>query len=153
MYTLYIANKNYSSWSLRPWVLLRALEIPFDEVMHPFADTGNRAAFGQFSPTAKVPCLVDGDQTVWDSLAIAEYLAENHPQVWPQDKAARTWARCVSAEMHAGFSALRNECSMTCGQRIALKGQSLALREDMARIDEIWCQGPQLFGGPFLAGK
>jgi len=152
MYDLYIANKNYSSWSLRPWILLRALEIPFNEVMHPFADTGNREAFRRFSPTARVPCLVDGAQTVWDSLAITEYLAEDHPQVWPGEKAARTWARCASAEMHSGFTALRNECSMTCGQRIELYNASGALAQDLARIDELWCEGLTRFGGPFLAG-
>lgn len=152
MYQLHIANKNYSSWSLRPWVLLRALQIPFKEVMHPFSDTGNRDEFRRFSPTAKVPCLVDGEHTVWDSLAITEYLAETHQQVWPRKKAARTWARCASAEMHSGFSALRNECSMSCGQRIKLHNTSGALEQDLARVDELWCQGLGIFGGPFLAG-
>ncbi|MCB1695074.1 MAG: glutathione S-transferase family protein [Pseudomonadales bacterium] len=153
MYSLHIANKNYSSWSLRPWVLMRALDIPFDEVMHPFADTGNREAFRQFSPTARVPCLVDAAQTVWDSLAIAEYLAETHPQVWPRDRAARAWARCASAEMHSGFNHLRNECSMSCGQRIALYNASPGLGQDLARIDELWSEGRDRFGGPFLAGR
>jgi len=153
MYTLHIANKNYSSWSLRPWVLLRALGIPFDEVVHPFADTGNRDEFLRFSPTAKVPCLVDGQQTVWDSLAITEYLAETHPQVWPRDTPARAWARCASAEMHSGFGALRNECSMSCGQRVQLHRSSENLKQDLARIDELWCEGLRLFGGPFLAGS
>lgn len=153
MYTLHIANKNYSSWSLRPWVLLRALEIPFNEVIHPFADSGNQAVFRRFSPTAKVPCLVDGQQTVWDSLAITEYVAEAHPQAWPRESAARAWARCASAEMHSGFSALRNECSMSCGQRVQLHRSSQALKQDLARIDELWREGLRLFGGPFLAGS
>lgn len=152
MYRLHIANKNYSSWSLRPWVLLRALDIPFSEVIHPFSDQGNRDNFRKFSPTAKVPCLVDGEQIVWDSLAITEYLAETHPLVWPRETAGRTWARCASAEMHSGFSALRDECSMTCGQRIKLDNVSNALAQDMARIDELWCEGLGLFGGSFLAG-
>ena len=153
MYSLHIANKNYSSWSLRPWVLMRALGIPFNEVLHPFADAGNREEFRRFSPTAKVPCLVDGQQTVWDSLAITEYLAETHPQVWPRETAARAWARCASAEMHSGFGALRSECSMSCGQRIQLHRSSEALRQDLARIDELWCEGLRRFGGPFLAGS
>ena len=152
MYSLHIANKNYSSWSLRPWVLMRALGIPFNEVLHPFADAGNREEFRRFSPTAKVPCLVDGQQTVWDSLAITEYLAETHPQVWPRETAARAWARCASAEMHSGFGALRSECSMSCGQRIQLHRSSEALRQDLARIDELWCEGLRRFGGPFSGG-
>jgi glutathione S-transferase len=152
MNSLHIANKNYSSWSLRPWVLMRALKIPFKEVIHPFSDSGNWDEFRRFSPTATVPCLVDGEQIVWDSLAITEYLAEAYPNVWPQQKAARSWARCASAEMHSGYSALRNECSMSCGQRISLHKASPALEKDLARIDELWCEGLQKFGGPFLAG-
>ncbi len=152
MYSLHIANKNYSSWSLRPWVLMRALEIPFNEVLHPFSDSGNWDEFHQFSPTAQVPCLIDGQQIVWDSLAITEYLAEAYPNVWPRSKTARAWARCASAEMHSGFSALRNECSMTCGQRVSLHNTSPALEKDLARINELWCDGLRQFGGPFLAG-
>jgi len=151
MYQLHIANKNYSSWSLRPWVLMRALGIPFAEVLHPFSDEGNRDAFRRFSPTAKVPCLIDGEQVVWDSLAIAEYLAERHPQVWPLDGPARSWARCASAEMHSGFEALRSDCSMSCGQRVSLHRQGPALERDLARVDELWCEGLARFGGPFLA--
>jgi len=153
MYTLHIANKNYSSWSLRPWVLMRALDIPFEEVMHPFSDSGNQQEFGKFSPTAKVPCLIDGTLTVWDSLAISEYLAEANPRVWPRDTAARAWARCAAAEMHSGFSALRNDCSMSCGQRVQLSTVSEDLADDLARIDELWCEGQEIFGGPFLAGE
>ncbi len=152
MYRLHIANKNYSSWSLRPWVLMRALNIGFSEVIHPFSDSGNWDEFHQFSPTANVPCLVDGEQIVWDSLAITEYLAEAHPKVWPRENAARCWARCASAEMHSGLNALRDECSMSCGQRISLHNVSPALNKDLARIDELWCEGLQEFGGPFLAG-
>jgi glutathione S-transferase len=153
MYKLHIANKNYSSWSLRPWVLMRELGIPFQEILHPFAETGNWVEFRHFSPSGKVPCLVAGDTVVWDSLAIAEYLAEDHPQVWPENKAARAWARSASAEMHSGFQALRNNCSMSCGVRIKISTLSPALQKDIARIDELWCEGLQLFGGPFLAGK
>ena len=153
MYTLHIANKNYSSWSLRPWVLMRSLDIPFQEVIHPFAATGNRENFRTFSPSGKVPCLIDGNNTIWDSLAIAEYLAEEHPHVWPQDKAARAWARCATAEMHSGFQALRNAFSMSCGVRVELTNTPEALQHDINRIDELWCEGLQKFGGPFLAGK
>ena len=152
MYTLHIANKNYSSWSLRPWLLMRALDIPFAEVIHPFSDDGNHEAFRAFSPSAKVPCLVDEARVVWDSLAITEYLAEAHPGVWPEDKSQRSWARCASAEMHSGFNALRDECSMTCGQRIQLHAVSPGLEQDLTRLDELWCEGLALFGGPFLAG-
>lgn len=153
MYTLHIANKNYSSWSLRPWVLMRALQIPFEEIVHPFSDDGNRDAFRKFSPTAKVPCLIDGDLVVWDSMAIAEYLAETHSGVWPGERDARCWARCASAEMHSGFTALRNECSMTCGQRVALNRVSPELAQDLQRIDELWREGLDRFGGPYLAGS
>ncbi|MEO6801406.1 MAG: glutathione S-transferase family protein [Rhodanobacter sp.] len=156
MYQLYIANKNYSSWSLRPWLLLSELGIAFDERLVTFAQ-GNGAswqAFRAFSPNGKVPCLHDGDSVVWDSLAIAEYLAERHPDVWPSDSGARTWARCASAEMHSGFTALRNHCGMNCGLRIRLPVDlPTALRTDMARIDELWSEGLARFGGPFLAGS
>ncbi len=152
MYTLHIANKNYSSWSLRPWVLMRALQIPFEEIVHPFSDSGNRAAFLEFSPTARVPCLIHGEQVVWDSLAIVEYLAEAHPGIWPQDRAARCWARCATAEMHSGFAALRNECSMSCGQRVSLHRVSPELERDLERINGLWCEGLGQFGGPYLAG-
>lgn len=153
MYTLHIANKNYSSWSLRPWVLMRTLGIPFQEVIHSFAETGNWESFRHFSPTGKVPCLIDNNLAIWDSLAIAEYLAEQHPRVWPQDKTARAWARCAAAEMHSGFQSLRNTCSMSCGVRVKLFNESESLRKDIRRIDELWCEGLQNFGGPFLAGN
>lgn len=145
---LYIANKNYSSWSLRPWVLLRELGIPFDEKLMPFHGGG----FTGFSPSGKVPCLVDDAITVWDSLAIAEYIAEMHPQVWPADKAARAFARCAAAEMHSGFMALRTQCGMNCGVRVKLRRVDDALKNDLARLNALWNDGLQRFGGPFLAG-
>jgi len=121
MFVLYIANKNYSSWSLRPWVLLKALEIPFNEHLMPFeGGVGeSHTTFKRFSPSGLVPCLIDSehDVAVWDSLAIIEYVAEKHPSVWPEERAARAWARSASAEMHSGFGALRDECSMNCGRR------------------------------------
>ncbi|WP_339647472.1 glutathione S-transferase N-terminal domain-containing protein, partial [uncultured Pelagibacterium sp.] len=97
MYALYIANKNYSSWSLRPWVLLKTLGIDFDERFVPFLQGSSYEEFRKFSPTGLVPCLVDGDLTVWDSLAITEYVAEDYSQVWPADRAARAWARSAAA--------------------------------------------------------
>lgn len=154
MYTLYIANKNYSSWSLRPWVLLRELGIPFEEELMPFVPgtSSSWSAFRSFSPTGKVPCLRDGEITVWDSLAIAEYLAERHPGVWPVDPAARAWARSAAAEMHSGFPALRSMCTMNCGIRVRIDAPDEALRKDVARLGELWNEGLTRFGGPFLAG-
>ena len=152
MFTLIIGNKNYSSWSLRPWLLLKALDIPFAERLEPFIAHGSHDAFRAFSPTGRVPLLLDGEIKVWDSLAIAEYVAESHPQIWPADKAARAFARAISAEMHAGFATLRNVCGMNCGLRIRLHAVTPALQADLDRIDEIWCEGLSRFGGPFLAG-
>ncbi len=153
MYILHIGNKNYSSWSLRPWVLMRALAIPFQERMHRFGDAADWASYRQLSPNGRVPCLQDGATLVWDSLAIAEYLAEHHAGVWPTDANARSFARCVAAEMHSGFGALRDICSMSCGIRMRLKGISPALAKDVARIDAIWSEGVNRYGGPFLAGQ
>ncbi len=152
MYRLHIANKNYSSWSLRPWVLLKALDIPFEENLHLFPAEHVWDTFRRFAPNGKVPCLHDGDTLVWDSLAIVEYLAERHPGVWPTDARARTWARCAAAEMHSGFAALRSQCSMSCGVRVALHELSPLLQRDLARINELWSEGLEKFGGPFLAG-
>jgi glutathione S-transferase len=152
MFDLYIGNKNYSSWSLRPWVLLRELDIPFREIVVPFGGAGNPDAFRAFSPSGKVPCLVDGDITVWDSLAITEYVAERHAGVWPAEAAARAWARCAAAEMHSGFQALRNTCGMNCGLRIRLHTIEVGLDRDLRRLEQLWADGLGRFGGPFLAG-
>jgi glutathione S-transferase len=152
MYTLYIANKNYSSWSLRPWVLMQALAIPFEEKLVPFQES-NWQEFRTFSPTGKVPCLHDGEITVWDSLAIAEYLAESHPGVWAEDRLARAWSRSAAAEMHSSFSALRQQCSMNCGIRVQLHEISTSLQQDIDRLNELWGEGLDRFGGPFLAGE
>jgi glutathione S-transferase len=152
MYDLYIANKNYSSWSLRPWVLMRELAIPYRERLVAYGGTANPDAFRSFSPTGKVPCLVDGAITVWDSLAITEYLAERHAGVWPADPAARAFARSAAAEMHSGFNGLRDTCTMNCGIRVALHTVDDALRKDLARLEALWGEGMRRFGGPFLAG-
>jgi len=151
-YRLYIANKNYSSWSLRPWLVLRQLGIAFEERLMVFGEGSNREAFRAFSPSGTVPCLIDGDCTVWESLAIVEYLAERHAGVWPVDAEARAWARCAAAEMHAGFAELRNRCPMNCGIRVRVAAFTPALDADLARINELWNQGLGRFGGPFLAG-
>lgn len=148
MYTLYIANKNYSSWSLRPWLLMTELGLPFEEELVPFG----QVAFTSFAPNGKVPCLHDQGAIVWDSLAITEYLAERHPGVWPADATARAWARCASAEMHSGFFALRETCTMNCGLRIHLPEWPAAVKADWQRAEAIWQEGLQRFGGPFLTG-
>jgi len=153
MYVLHIANKNYSSWSLRPWVLLKELDIPFHEVLHPFGVKDDWDDYKKINPVALVPCLVDENLSVWDSLAIIEFLAEKHTDVWPIDSIARAWSRCVSAEMHSGFSELRTMCSMSCGVRIQLNIMTPNLRKDISRIEEIWQEGLSRFGGPFLAGS
>ena len=152
MVTLYVANKNYSSWSLRPWVLLRQLGIAFDEQVRPFTD-GPALAFGDVSPSGRFPCLVDGDTVVWDSLSIAEYVAESHPQVWPADRQARAFARSAAAEMHSSFQSLRNICGMNVGIRVELKDVPAGLATDIARLDTLWTEGLTRFGGPFLAGS
>lgn len=153
MYVLFIANKNYSSWSLRPWVLMRELRIDFKEELHPFQPGSSWSAFRTFSPSGKVPCLVDNDRVVWDSLAIIEYLAEHHEGVWPADAGARAWARSAAAEMHSGFGALRDRCSMSCAQRVRLSDYPAALARDVERMQELWAEGLTRFGGPFLTGK
>jgi glutathione S-transferase len=153
MYTLYIGNKNYSSWSLRAWVLLKAAGAAFNEqkVLLSRADSPERIR--AVSPNGRVPCLHDGDRIVWDTLAIAEYVAERHPGLWPTDDTARAWARCVVAEMHSGFADLRNQFSMDLRkrERVQPTPQTAA---DIARIDAIWNEGRQRFGrkGDFLCG-
>ena len=126
--------------------------IPFEEKLFVFSERGNWDEFRKFSPTGLVPCLEDGETLVWESLAIVEYLAENHPEVLPADTVARAWGRSASAEMHAGFSALRNQCSMTCGQRIRLPEVDASLQRDLDRLDELWGEGLKRFAAPFLAG-
>lgn len=153
MFTLHIANKNYSSWSLRPWVLMKALDIPFLEEVHPLQEGTSWSTYRDFSPSGTVPALHTEGQVVWDSMAIAEFLAERYPAVWPADPAARAWARCAAAEMHSSMSALRNQCGMSVGIRVKLRDYSAALEKDVKRVDELWSQGLERFGGPFLAGQ
>lgn len=153
MLKLYIANKNLSSWSLRPWILLKMLGISFEEKFEAFAKDGSSfAKFSKFSPTGMVPCLVDGDIVIWDSLAICEYIAELDLKAWPSDKIARAWARSATAEMHSGFQALRKQCPMNCRPQPAIIEIDAALAKDIERINQLWETGFYKFSGPFLAG-
>ncbi len=156
MPTLVIANKCYSSWSLRPWLLMRQLGLAFDEIVIPLdlADTKEKVL--RHSPAGKVPILIDGDATVWESIAIMEYVGEAYgAPVWPEDRTARAMARSVAAEMHAGFPALRSACPMNLGKRFAQKDRGEAVARDVARFSEIVRQARERFGagGPFLFGK
>jgi glutathione S-transferase len=151
-YTLITANRNYSSWSLRPWLLMTVLGITFEDRLEPFTKPNNYDEFRAFSPTGQVPVLIDGERTIWDSLGIMLYLADRHEGIWPADQAAKAWAQCAVTEMHGGFSALRNDCTMNVGVRVKPKPMSAGLKRDVARITELWAQGMDSFGGPFLAG-
>lgn len=151
-YTLITANRNYSSWSLRPWVLMKALGIHFADRVEPFLLPDNREAFRTFSPSGLVPVLLDGERRVWDSLGIVLYLAERHPGVWPADEAARAFAQSAAAEMHGGFSALRSRCTMNVGVRVMLPEIGSELARDIARVRELFEEGLDRFGGPWLAG-
>jgi len=152
-YTLITANRNYSSWSLRPWVLMKALGIAFTDRLEPFTKPVNYQEFRAFSPTGQVPALVDGGQAVWDSLGIVLYLAERHPGVWPEEAGARTFAQCAVCEMHGGFAALRNDCTMNVGVRVQPRPMRAALVHDVARLRELFEEGLDRFGGPWLAGQ
>lgn len=155
--TLVIGNKNYSSWSMRPWIAMKACGIAFEEVMIPlYTGAADKQRLLGFSPSGKVPALVDGDVTVWDSLAIIEYLAEKFPDVglWPRDRASRAHARAVSAEMHSGFMPLRNECGMNLHRPVGAIALSDDARANVARVQEIWADCFRRYGkqGPFLFG-
>ena len=164
MLQLYIGNKNYSSWSMRPWVLLKQAQIPFEEVKLRFDsfDPGStfKAAAHAVNPVGKVPALVDGDLAVWDTLAIAEYLAEQFPDkhLWPADKADRARARSVCAEMHSGFGALRSHCPMNIEARLPQVGQLVwrdqaSVRADVQRLESMWRSLLEVHGGKhFLFG-
>lgn len=154
--TLVIGNKNYSSWSLRPWLLLKQAGIPFSELRIPLYTTESKAHILEYSPTGKVPVLIDGDVRVWESLAICEYLAEISPQsrLWPADRAARATARSISTEMHAGFGDLRKHMSMNCRKFLPGKGRTPEVERDISRIVAIWetCRNQFAGEGPFLFG-
>jgi glutathione S-transferase len=154
---LVIGNKNYSSWSMRPWLALRANDIAFDEVFIPlYTGDADKRRILDFTPSGKVPALIDGDITIWDSLAIIEYVAERFPQsrIWPEDRARRAHARSISAEMHSGFAALRNECGMNLHRLVRAVALSADARADVARVEQIWIDCRERYGkfGPFLFG-
>lgn len=157
--TLYIANKNYSSWSLRPWLLLKQAGIDFEEVFIPLGEPGpdRGVRIRPHSPSGKVPALRHGSLVVWESLAIAEYVAELHPaaQLWPEDRAARAVARAVSAEMASGFSNMRAALSMNIRRKLTNYKVSDGAAVDVARVQEIWrtCRESYGQGGPFLFGR
>src|SRR5438309_9661723 len=158
MLKLVIGNKNYSSWSMRPWLALRANEIPFQEVFIPLYtdDKADKERILSFSRAGKVPALIDGDVTVWDSLAIIEYVAERFPEasLWPEDRARRAHARSISAEMHSGFLPLRNECGMNLHCPVGAIALSADAKANIARIEQIWLECRERYGklGPFLFG-
>ncbi|MET0430586.1 MAG: glutathione S-transferase family protein [Microvirga sp.] len=155
MPTLVIANKMYSSWSLRPWLLLKQFGIPFDEVLIPLDQPDTRERVLRHSPAGKVPILIDGDATVWESLAIMDYAGESlGARAWPEDRRTRAMARSVAAEMHAGFQALRNACPMNLGKSFARVERGAAVDRDVARFAEIVASAQALAGagGPFLFG-
>jgi glutathione S-transferase len=163
MAQLYIGNKNYSSWSMRPWVLLKQAGIPFEEVFVRFdsfaADSRFKTVVYAVNPVGKVPVWVDGDLAVWDTLAIAETLAEQFPDkhLWPRDAQARARARSVCAEMHAGFVALRSHCPMNIEARLPAVGQLVwrdqpGVRADVARLVAMWTALLDAYGGPLLFG-
>jgi glutathione S-transferase len=151
-YTLITANRNYSSWSLRPWLLMKALGIAFTDRLEPFTKPDNYDDFRAFSPTGQVPVLIDGGRLVPDSLGIALYLAERHSGIWPQDQEARIFAQGAVAEMHGGFGHLRNDCTMNVGVRVTPKPMSEGLKRNVTRVREIFETGLARFGGPWLAG-
>jgi glutathione S-transferase len=161
---LVIGNKNYSSWSMRPWVLMKHFGLPFEEVRLRFDDMGPESEFRRralaISPTGRVPVLVDEGQAVWDTLAIAETLAEKFPQhaLWPRDPAARARARSITCEMHSGFTAMRTHFTMTIDASLPEVGRRVleaepGARNDLARIEALWEDALEQSGGPFLFGE
>lgn len=153
---LIIANKLYSSWSMRPWLVLRALDFEFTETVIPLRREDTKARISEYSPSGKVPVLLDGDIVVWDSLAIISHLADRFPEkpIWPKDPAARAHAKSISAEMHSGFQALRQACPMNLGKRYAPRDLGEGVTADVARIETIFRDTRVKFGdsGPFLFG-
>src|SRR5258708_1709333 len=154
--TLVIGNKNYSSWSLRPWIAMKVAGIAFDEIVIPLYEAGSRERILAVSPTGKVPALIDGDIHVWESLAILEHLAGRFPRagLWPDDPAARAHARAVAAEMHAGFAALRRHCPMNMRRPVKARELTPDVAADLARIEALWTDCRTRFGagGSFLFG-
>ena len=155
MLKMVVGNKKYSSWSLRPWLVLKHAGVAFEEVVVPLDLPETAQNIRKYSPSGRVPALIDGDLTVWDSLAIAEYLHEKFPQkgLWPKDAARRARARSIAAEMHSGFANLRNDCSMKIVQQYPYKTLRPETQADVDRIVSIWEECLKESGGPFLFGK
>ena len=154
MYLLYLGNKNYSSWSLRPWVLMRHFDIAFEERPVQVGGRGAHGGHAAYSDSGLVPCLHDGDLRVWDSLAIAEYLAERHAGLWPADRRARARARSICAEMHSGFGAMRAALPMNVKLRLRGGPVSDEVGADIERVVRIWsgCRADAVGAGPYLFG-
>jgi glutathione S-transferase len=155
---LVIGNKNYSSWSMRPWLALRANNIAFDEIFIPlYTGEADKQRILKFTHSGKVPALIDGDVTIWDSLSIIEYVAERFPdaRLWPEDRALRARARSVSAEMHSGFAARSDECGMNLHRPVGAIALSDAAQANIARVQQIWIECRERYGklGPFLFGE
>lgn len=152
--TLVIGNKNYSSWSMRAWLLLRWLDVEFEEIMVSLYRADSRARLFLYSPAAKVPVLIDGPLTIWDSLAIVGHLEEAHPRIWPADPGPRAFARSICAEMHSGFAALRSLMPYNQRARDRMVGETAALRSDIDRVRDIWSEARRRFGagGHYLLG-
>ncbi len=159
MMQLVIGNKNYSSWSFRPWIAMTALAIPFEEILVPFGSPLGNPEFKErlkaYTPAGLVPVLIDGDTQVWETLAILEYLADKFPDkgLWPRDMKLRAQARTLSSEMHAGFGPLRGECPMNIRRPVRTRELSAAAQANVARIDTMWTDCRARHGGPFLFGK
>lgn len=155
--TLVIGNKNYSSWSLRPWIAMKVAHIPFEEVLIPLYEPGSAEKIAKYSPAGKVPVLLDGETVIWESLAILEYLAETYPDagLWPADRGARAHARVVANEMHAGFAPLRRACPMNMWLPPKKRDWSQEVLDNVKRIDALWsdCRARFGQGGPFLFGR
>lgn len=152
---LVIGDRNYSSWSLRPWLVLRQAGLPFEEIQVRLREAGTKAQILKHSPSGKVPCLIDEGVVVWDSLAICEYLAEKVPSLWPANARMRAEARSISAEMHSGFTALRHDMPMEIHAYKPHDGRTAGAEADIARIISIWQSCRKRFGqtGPFLFGE
>jgi len=155
MLKLVIGDRNYSSWSLRPWLAIKQAGLPFEEIIIRLRDSGTKVEILKYSPSGKVPCLIDGDTTVWDSLAICEYLAEIAPSLWPSDRATRAEARSISAEMHSGFGGFRHSMPMEIHASKPYDGRTAEGAADIVRIIAIWenCLSRFAQRGPFLFGS
>lgn len=155
MLKLVIGNRNYSSWSLRPWLAMHQAGIPFEEIYIPLRESGTKVEIYKYSPSGKVPCMIDGDVVVWDSLAICEYIAETTPALWPADRQMRAEARSLSAEMHSGFGALRRSMPMDIHASKPHEERSGEVTADIVRIVSIWesCRSRFAQKGSFLFGE